>query len=351
MISDDAELAELLPGLQDSPWIAVDTEADSLHSYPEKLCLIQVSFAGGDRLIDPLASLSLEPLFELLGTRELLLHGADFDLRLLRRAQGFVAESVFDTMLAARLLGFEKFGLRDLARDLLDVHLDKGSQRANWSRRPLTPRMLEYAMADTRHLEPLASQLREQLEERGRLAWHSESCARLVAACKELSVPDPERVWRLKGSSRLDRRALAVLRSLWRWREGEARARNRPPYFVVSHENLLGIAKRSVEDAAAPLPEALRPRQRREVRAEVEAALGLPPESWPKRDVSTRPPRLAPDVRRRIDELRARRDTIAEELAIHPTLIANKAELTGLAERPAEQSGAMMSWQRALLDV
>lgn len=348
MITDDAELAKLLPGLEGSPWIAVDTEADSLHSYPEKLCLIQISFAGGDRLVDPLASLSLDPLFELLSARELLLHGADFDLRLLRRSQGFVASAVFDTMLAARLLGFEKFGLRDLARDLLDVHLDKGSQRANWSRRPLTPRMIDYAMADTRHLEPVASQLRQQLAELGRLDWHKESCARLVAACQEVAEPDPDRVWRIKGSSRLDPRSLAVLRALWHWREGEAVARNRPPYFVVSHEHLLGIAKRSQEEGA-PLPDALRPRQRREIAAEVERALALPPAELPKRDVASRPPRLGPDVRRRVDELRTRRDAIAEELAINPTLIANKAELTGLAERPEEQAAAMMSWQRSLL--
>ncbi len=351
MITDDAELAKLLPGLQDSPWIAVDTEADSLHAYPEKLCLIQLSFAGGDQLVDPLAELSLEPLFELLSTRELLLHGADFDLRLLRRTQGFVAAEVFDTMLAARLLGFEKFGLRDLARDLLDVHLDKGSQRAKWSRRPLTPRMIDYAIADTRHLQPLASQLRESLRERGRLDWHRECCARLVSACREVSTPDPERVWRIKGSSRLDRRALAVLRALWYWREGEARARDRPPYFVVSHENLLGIAKRASEKTPAPLPSALRPRQRREVEAEVAKALALADADLPKREVSTRPPRLGPEVRRRLDELRARRDKVAEELAIHPTLIANKAELTGLAERPEAQAAAMMSWQRSLLGV
>ena len=164
-------------------------------------------------------------------------------------------------------------------------------------------------------------------------------------------MPDPDRVWRIKGSSRLDRRALAVLRALWHWREGEARARNRPPYFVVSHENLLGIAKRALGETPAPLPDALRPRQRREVEAEVAKALELPAAEWPKREVSTRPPRLSPEVRRRVDELRARRDKVAEELEIHPTLIANKAELNGLAERLEEQAATMMSWQRSLLGV
>ena len=196
MIDTDAKLAALLPRLHAAPWLALDTEADSLHAYPEKLCLIQTSLPGADELIDPLAAVELSALWDALSGRELILHGADYDLRLLRRTCGFVPKSVSDTMLAARLVGFVEFGLTNLVEQLLGVHLEKGPQTANWARRPLTERMANYA----------------RLREKGRLDWHQESCARLVKECAEWRPANPDQVWRLKGADKLDRRGLAVLR-------------------------------------------------------------------------------------------------------------------------------------------
>jgi ribonuclease D len=242
MIDTDGALRAFLPELTAAPWIAVDTEADSLHSYPEKLCLLQISVPGQDVLIDPLAGINLKPLWEALQPRELLLHGCDYDLRLFSKHHGFAPSRLFDTMIAARLLGARQFGLGNLVKDHLGRELEKGSQKADWSKRPLTPKMEEYARNDTRWLQPLVDLLRAQLIAKGRLGWCEESCARLIADNTRNEPPDPDRIWRVKRSSKLSRPALAVLREIWKWREGEATNADRPPYFVLRHQTLLDVA-------------------------------------------------------------------------------------------------------------
>ncbi len=152
LIDTQVQLKEFLPELRKSSWVSLDTEADSLHSYPEKLCLLQISLPDTDVLIDPLQKVDMTALFKALARRELLIHGSDNDLRLMYAAQQFVPSKIFDTMWAARLLGFSAFGLNDLLSKLLGITLDKGSQKANWTRRPLTDKMAIYALNDSRHL-------------------------------------------------------------------------------------------------------------------------------------------------------------------------------------------------------
>src|SRR5262249_38403528 len=148
------------------------------------------------------------------------------------RGRSFAPERIFDTMLAARLIGETEFGLVHLAAKFLGVQLQKGSQKANWSQRPLTPRMEEYAINDTRHLQPLVAILERELRERDRLEWHEETCTRLIRDCTRDLEIDPDSLWRIRGADKLDRRGLAALRELWRWREGEAQHTNKPPYFI-----------------------------------------------------------------------------------------------------------------------
>jgi len=145
-------------------------------------------------------------------------------------------------MLAARLLGERQFGLGSLAERFLGVKLDKASQKADWARRPLTERMETYARNDTHYLKPLADKLKHELQQKHRLEWHRESCARLIADCARMPVTDGDTVWRVKGSYALDRAALAVLREIWQWRETEAIAANRPPFFILSHEKMVELA-------------------------------------------------------------------------------------------------------------
>ena len=164
MIDTQVQLKEFVPELRKSSWVSLDTEADSLHSYPEKLCLLQLSIPGTDVLIDPLASMDVTPLFKALESKELRIHGSDNDLRLMYAAKRFIPSRVFDTMWAARLLGFNAFGLNALLSKLLGITLDKGAQKANWTRRPLTEKMAIYALNDSRHLLALANNLRNDLK-------------------------------------------------------------------------------------------------------------------------------------------------------------------------------------------
>src|SRR5438552_7535039 len=214
VINDDHKLANLLPHLRTAEWIAIDTEADSLHAYPEKLCLLQISIAGQDELVDQLADISLDLLWPVLRNHELIMHGADYDLRLLRRTFQFIPHHVFDTMIAARLLGYQEFSLTHLVSAKLGVTLEKGPQKMDWARRPLTERMERYARNDTRYLRPVAARLYAELETTGRLGWLKESCARLIREASQPKQLDPELVWRIKGSDRLTPKGLAILREL-----------------------------------------------------------------------------------------------------------------------------------------
>src|SRR4051812_35099094 len=172
-VIDTAEkLTVFVRMLQAATWVAVDTEADSLHAYPEKICLIQISTISGDNLIDPLAGTNIDPVLDALSGHELIMHGADYDLRLLRKHHEFVPKAIFDTMLAARLLGLRQFSLSHLVENYVGLKLEKGAQKANWDMRPLTEKMERYARNDTRHLKPLADRLKDELQAKGRLAWH-----------------------------------------------------------------------------------------------------------------------------------------------------------------------------------
>jgi ribonuclease D len=341
------ELARLARQVAGAPWIAVDTEADSLYAYPERLCLLQISLPGADEVVDPLAGIDLGPLLEALRGRELLLHGADYDLRLLAKTLGFVPARVFDTMIAARLLGDRQLGLAATAERHLGVQLSKGSQKANWARRPLPEALLRYARDDTRHLAPLAEVLRERLERSARLAWHEESCACLVEDCARPRAVDPDRVWRLAGAERLDARGLAALKAAWHWREAEALAARRPPYFVVSHERLVEIAGDAAEAAPgkARLPDQLRPDRARSLRRALAAALASPPRTWPRSAPRATPSRRYD--RARLDRLKQRRDIVASELGLEPTVVASRAVLERLAVDAEDPE--VMRWQRALL--
>jgi ribonuclease D len=350
VIDTDERLAEFLPRLRAAEWIALDTEADSLHAYPAKLCLLQFSIPGADVLVDPLAAVDLAPLWAALRERELLLHGSDYDLRLLREHHDFVPHRIFDTMIAARLLGILRFGLQDLVQTTLGVKLEKGPQKADWAQRPLTERMENYARNDTRYLQPLVAHLRAELIAKGRLAWFEESCVAFIAECAVVPPRDPEREWRLKGSAKLTREELAVLRELWHWREEEAIRCNRPPFFLLSHDALLDLAMAAVDDAPLDpfIPRRFAPHRRDGVLQAVKRGLRVPLAECPHklRGVSYHP---SDAEHARFDRFKARRDQCAKELGIDPTIIASKQTLELLSRRDSEPAKLLLKWQRGLL--
>ena len=200
MIATATQLRYLLPRLQSVDRIAIDTEADSLHCYREKLCLVQISIPKYDVIVDPLAVVNLGPLCDALAGREIVFHGADYDLRLLRRNLNFVPREIFDSVIAARMIGIREFSLAALVKRYFDVELAKGSQKANWAQRPLSEKMAEYAINDTRYLLPLAERLEKELESRGRMQWFRQSCQRALEQAAIDRERDTDEAWRISGA-------------------------------------------------------------------------------------------------------------------------------------------------------
>jgi ribonuclease D len=347
VIASAAQLDALLPQFKSIDRIAVDTEADSLHSYFEKLCLLQLSFDGQDYLIDTLAGFDLGPLGTALAEKELVLQGADFDLRLMRRSFGFVPARVFDTVIAARLLGIREFSLAALVQQFFNVQLPKGSQKADWAQRPLPRRMAEYAMNDTHYLLPLADNLERDLAASGRLDWFRESCQRAIAQANVLRERDDDEVWRVAGAGALRGRPAAVLRALWHWRDREARAADRPPFHILQNQQLIASAM-SFDAGEVPDFHHFSVRRRREFLAAAKAALEMPESEWPER---RRGIRLRPtaEMERRTTELRRKRDHTAAQLKIEPAFIAPRNALEAIARDESQKERLLVGWQRNLL--
>jgi len=349
LITSAAQLHELLPEIESVDRMAVDTEADSLHCYREKLCLLQISLTARDYIVDPLANVDLAPLSAALERKEIVLHGADFDLRLLRRGLNFAARRIFDTVIAARLLGIRDFSLAALVKRHFDVDLGKGSQKANWARRPLSDRMLEYAMNDTHYLLPLADRLESQLREHNRLDWLRQSCQRAIEQAAVERVRDEDELWRIRGSASLSGRAAAVLRALWQWREKEAEAADRPPFHILQNDELLNAA---VSFAAESVPDYryFSSRRRQTFRHAAQSALQLPEAEWPvsRRRFGTRP---STETVRRTEQLRQRRDRAARELDLEPSFIAPRSALEAIAADQTRAAKLLVPWQRELLGV
>ena len=325
--------------------IALDTEADSLHCYFEKLCLIQVSAEGGHWLVDPLAGLNLQPLFDVVCSRRLVFHGADYDLRLLRRAGNFEPTDLFDTMIAARLCGRTGLGLAALVEKFNGIKLSKASQKANWAIRPLSEQMVEYALNDTRYLLEIAAQIEGELRQLGRWAWFEESRDRMISSTREVKERDDNLVWRISGSAALPPRAQAVLRILWFWRDAEARAWDRPPFHVIGNEDMLRVADQVCKGDKYSTPR-MNGRRRKSFEVVLALALQIPEGEWPKLE-KVRRKRATKDHLARFDALKKTRDAVASGLGLDPAIVAPRGALEATAADPA--SPALMNWQRQLL--
>ena len=347
MIASDVELADLLPRMKGFKRVAVDTEADSLHCYFEKLCLIQLTFDGQDHLVDPLARVDLQPLCTTLADREIVLQGMDFDLRLLRRTYNLAVREVFDTVIAARMLGLKEFSLAALVQQYFEVTLAKGSQKANWARRPLPPAMEAYAKNDTHFLLPLAEKMEEQMERLGRMEWFRQSCQRALEQTFISRERDPDDAWRIAGSGTLPPRVAAILRAIWQWRDGEAQAADRPSFHILQNSAMIEAAKQFAE-GATPEFRHLSDRRRRGFVAAAQAALELPESAWPERPARVSRTRT-PGFDKKVDELRRRRDQHAKALAIDPAFIAPRSALEGIATDPSSSETLLVQWQRDLL--
>jgi ribonuclease D len=332
------ELEALVARLRHEPLLAVDTEAASFHRYHDRVYLLQISSRGETAIVDPLAVGTLAPLAEPLGDPavEIVFHDADYDLRLLDREYGFGATNLFDTRVAAQLLNEPGVGLAALLQKYFGVKLDKRFQRADWSARPLSPAMLEYAAADTRDLPALRDMLRERLREKGRLDWAEEEFG-LLSHIRAGQPNGPEPGWlRMKGAKALQGRELAVLRELWEWREATAQRADRATFRILNNEPMLAMAKQPPTDVAAlravPGVSADQAERRgREILSAVRRALELPEADLPRVE---RPPRRRPDpaFEARLERLKVLRNQLAAKYDLQPGVLCPNGTLETIAQ-------------------
>jgi len=324
--------------LAGSAEMALDTEGDSLHHYPERLALVQLASASGDVwLVDPLAVEDLSPLgriFAEAGTTTVL-HAGDNDLTHLKRRYGFRFASLFDTAVGARFLGAAALGLDVLLERYLGTRLPPSRQKDDWSARPLTEAQLYYAAADVFHLIELKGRLVDELERCGRLAWVEEECAALAAQPVAERVEDPNAFTRLKGARELSPRGLAVLKELYELRERLARTHDRPPFKILSEETLVRLAQAAPGDGheLVQIPGCTPRVITRWGDAILEAVargLALGEDELPR--IEHRPrPRIAAAVQRRIERLRQWRSEAAPRVGIEPGLLLPNRLITVIA--------------------
>ncbi|QEM69906.1 ribonuclease D [Geobacter sp. FeAm09] len=358
IVTTAARLKELADHLCRHHELAVDLEMDSLHHYREKVCLIQVSTRNESWLIDPLAVEDLSPLAAPLGSPAILIvmHGADYDIRSLHRDFGIEVGNLFDTMIAARFLGINEFGLAALLRARFGIELDKKYQKADWSQRPLSPEMCAYASADTSDLLPLYDQLHGELAGKGRLAWQEEECALVCRA--RVSEKEGPLFLSCKGAGKLKGRSLATLEELLRYRDRQAQQMDRPPFKVMSAETLLEAAEkkpRSLSELSGikgMTPKQLH-RHGTALLAAVAAALELPEERLP-RFPRTRKEDPGEGAKERLKRLKSWREQSSAALGLEPGVIAPNWLLEAAADmNPVSLAGldviaGMREWQKGL---
>lgn len=359
LVDTEESLANLLADLELYDMAAVDTEADSMYHYTARLCLIQITIGEHHYIVDPLSNLDLAPLFKAKAMQTLIFHGADYDLRLLWQTYGFSPAHIFDTMLAARLLGEEHLGLADLVREYFGDELKKENQRADWTIRPLPLEMCEYAIHDTFYLHELCAILAEKLQKAGRLQWLTEQCETLIEHSRH-PAPHKKDSWRITGSSLMLPRALNILKFVWEWREKEAENLDRPPYKVMPAELMLAITR--AQDAHFPeVEEKNLPRLPKNFKGDrlnsflnmLQTAVAVPKADWPEKLPKAPPPPIVPHSDLLL-ALKNWRDQKAQALNLDSSLLANKAQLIWLAapgdvswEKRFEEAH-LMKWQRQI---
>lgn len=331
LIDRPGALLQMVEVLRAQRAVAVDTESNSFYAYYHRICLIQLSIPGTDYIVDPLAGLDLSPLGEIFADSRIqkVFHAAEQDIAGLWEDFGFQVTNLFDTMKAARILGWPHAGLADLLWEHFGVRTDKRYQRYNWGQRPLSPEALRYAALDTHYLIPLRDRQMEELRRAGRLEQAAEAFARLtqVRACR--TPFGPEAFWRIRNVHTLTPAERAILWRLYLWRDEIARERDVPPFRVVTNEVLVALARsrpRTLEELIAQgFPRSMAQRYGRIV-------LDL---IWRGKDVPPLPGICSTDrdVAARYHALRAWRRRVAEQRGADPDTILPRSVLWTLAER------------------
>jgi ribonuclease D len=357
LLDQPGSLTPLLDALDRVDEVFLDTEADNMYHYKTRVCLLQFLVDGQVLLVDVLTpGLKLEPLWKGLAKKHLVMHGSDFDLRLLHDLCRFRPKSIFDTMLAAQLLGRQRIGLGALLEEHFGVAVDKSGQKANWSQRPITPKLLHYAALDVWHLPALRDILTRELDKLHRLPWLEQQCRAQIESGSTGFAPATENDWRIGHSERLRGAGLGVLHAVWHWREQQAQRLDTPPFKVCGNSLLVKLAEgaeRGESEAALLASVHLGRRHDRifsSLAAAVRAGLARDPKTLPRRP--GRDPNHVSLTQAEIelqDRIKTDRDRVAQKLKIEPTLIANRSQLAQIARFPTRISETLLPWQTDLL--
>jgi ribonuclease D len=335
------QVDRFLAEISDVKELALDTEGASFHRFLDRIYLLQLSTRDRSAIIDPLPIGSPAGLGQLLQSKsvEVVFHDADYDLRLLHQDYGWHVTNIFDTRIASQLLGIKSFGLAALLEQFFDVKLDKKHQRADWSMRPLTSDMLEYAAQDTRYLLQLKDHMKSELKRRGRLHWAEEEFARLEGTRWE-AEESMEGFLRLKGARDLSRRELAVLREVANWRDTVAAQLDRATFRVMGNEVLFELARRnprSVSELSAikGMPKGMIERGGSDIVAAIRRGLEVPEAELPKFPRGQRWNKDR-DFDDRVARLKAVRDATATRLELDPGVLCSRERMENIARSGAK---------------
>ena len=331
------DTSRFLRSIADVDLLAIDTEGASFHRFVDRIYLLQLSTRDRSAIIDPLPIGTPQELGALLESPkvQVVFHDADYDLRLLHQDYGWQVRNIFDTRVAAQLLGIRAFGLAALLEKYFGVKLDKKHQRADWSMRPLTRDMLDYAAQDTLHLLALRDRLADELKRASRWEWAREEFALLETT--RWDADDSNAFLRMKGARDLNRRELAILRELVSWRDDVARKADRATFRVLGNEPLLEMvrAKPSTREALAAIkgmPRSLLERSASDLLDAVRRGLALPDAELPRFPKALRWER-DPDFDARASALRTVRDAAAARLDMDPGVLCSRDRLEAVARR------------------
>lgn len=353
IVTQSPEMERAIEDMRQSDVLAVDTESNSRHRYPEQLCLIQIATRQQIYLIDPISLKDISALNEIFidGTIKKLFHTADSDLRTLDRHGGFRLRNIYDTKIAARFIGMTQFSLVAIIKELLGLSIEKNAalQKADWGRRPLSSEAVDYAAGDVRYLVSLQEELDQKLNTLGRTAWVKEENVRLEEV--RYNPPDPETAYlSVKGAYTLNEQSLAVLKSLVHFREEEARRWNRPPFYVIPDTVMINLAAEPINDLStvSGLGKHILDRFGQGLKQALRLGWAASPIILPP---FKPPPRLNSTQLQRLNRLKEWRSAICNTLVLEPDLIWPSASLGRLAIAPDTlqfelDQPAIRNWQR-----
>jgi ribonuclease D len=360
LVNDKKSFKAMLSILKQASSCVMDTEADSMHHYQEKLSLIQISVGKYHWLLDPLCGLNLKSLWKCKALKNITFHACDYDLRLLYRFHGFYPQNIYDTSIAAKLLGEKQTGLAALVEKYFGIKLDKANQKSDWTRRPLSSEMCRYAVLDTVYLDAMKELQCEKLKSLGRMDWMQESCETLLENSKKSWEDNPRDAWRLKGSNTFRPLELQLLRAAWNWRDKEARKRDLASYKILNPYLMMDIV-RAAAKVRGKISEQYLPRMHRNMKGallqsflrELNAAATAPSNTFPQPLPRKASPRTAinEDLREKLKELR---NEYAAKLNMDSGMLAKQNQLNILADdlqgsfEKKLAAANFMNWQREI---